>query len=104
MRHFFAGILQDWSRSDALIEDFSRRFRFQVGWRLQDRFKRDFNLGKQLLYWDTSTNEPCIGFDLPNDVIAYMSEDNGIKKSIADALKAVYRYDGQFTIGSDIPF
>ena len=101
---FYAGILQDWSRSDTLLEDFSRKFRFQVGWRLQDRFKREFDLSKPALYWDKSTNSPRIGFELPDDVIEYMSEDAAIKKYLADALKSIYRYDGQFSISFDIPF
>jgi hypothetical protein len=101
---FYAGILQDWSRSDTLLEDFHRKFRFQVGWRLQDHFKREIDLGKPALYWDKSTEAPRIGFELPDDVIEYMSEDAGIKKYLADALKSIYRYDGQFSISFDIPF
>jgi hypothetical protein len=101
---FYSGILQDWTRSDTLLEEFSRKFRLQVGWRLQDRFKREFDLGKPSLYWDKSTKAPCIGFDLPDDAIEYMEADSGIRKHVADALKATYRYDGPFNISFDIPF
>lgn len=101
---FYSGILEDWSRSDTLLEDFTRKFRLQVGWRLQDHFKREFELGKPALYWDKSTNTPRIGFELPDDIIKYMSEDDGIKKFLADALRSIYRYDGQFSIDFDIPF
>ena len=55
---FYSGILQDWHRSDTLIDDFAKKFRFQVAWRLQDQFKREFDLGKPALYWDKSSNAP----------------------------------------------
>jgi len=101
---FYSGILQDLIRSDTLLEDFSRKFRFQVGWRLQDRFKREIDLGKPALYWEKSKNAPRVGFKLPDDVIEYMSADIRIRKYFADALQAVYRYDGQFSISFDIAF
>jgi len=101
---FYSGILQDLIRSDTLLEDFSRKFRFQVGWRLQDRFKREIDLGKPALYWEKSKNAPRVGFKLPDDVIEYMSADIRIRKYFVDALQAVYRYDGQFSISFDIAF
>ena len=101
---FYAEILHDWTRSNTLLDDFARKFRFQVGWRLQDHFKREFDLGKPAIFWDKSTNAPRIGFELPEDVIDYMSEDSAIKKYLAAALKSIYRYEGEFSISFDIPF
>jgi hypothetical protein len=101
---FYAGILQDWNRADTLLDDFAKKFRFSVGWRLQDKFKRDFDLGKPALYWDKSSNTPSVGFELPDEVISFMSQDDQIKKHVGSALKAIYRYDGLFTISFDIPF
>ena len=71
---------------------------------MQDRFKREFDLSKPSIYWDKSLGIPRIGFELADDVIEFMSEDSAIRKSVADALKAVYRYDGQFSISFDIPY
>lgn len=101
---FYSGILEDWKRVEVLLEDFFRRFRLQVGWRLQSHFKREFELSKPGLYWEKSDNGPRVGFDLPDDVIEFMNDDAEIKKSIAAAFKATYRYDGQFCISFDIPF
>lgn len=101
---FYSRILEDWSRADALIDDFARRFRFQVERRLQARFKREFDLSKPALYWEKSTSTPRVGFELPDEVISYMSQDAEINKYIGSALKTTYRYDGPFTISFEIPF
>lgn len=101
---FYSGILQDSRRSDTLLDDFAKKFRFQVGWRLQDQFKRDFDLGKPALRWDKSSNAPSVGFEVPEEVISFMTQDDRINKDVGSALKAIYRYDGPFTICFDIPF
>jgi hypothetical protein len=101
---FYSSILEDWARKEALIEDFARKFKFQVGWRLQDRFKRELDVAKPSIYWDKPAQAPRIGFELPDEVIEYMGQDGEITKVIASALKSVYRYDGPFTISFDIPF
>ncbi len=101
---FYSAILEDWNRKEVLLEDFTRKFKFQVGWRLQDKFRREFDLAKPSIYWEKSSNSPRIGFELPDDVIEFMSEDKEIGKHIASALKSVYRYDGPFTVSFDIPF
>jgi hypothetical protein len=101
---FYSDILEDLRRTEVLQEDFTRRFRFQVGWRLQHRFERDFDLAKPALYWDKPTNTLRVGFDLPDDVIEYMNQDAEILKYFAGALKATYRYDGAFSVSFDIPF
>lgn len=101
---FYSGILQDWHRADTLLEEFAKKFRFQVGWRLQDQFKREFDLGRPALFWDKSCNAPRVGFELPDEVITFMSQDDRINKHIGSALKTIYRYEGPFTISFDIPF
>lgn len=101
---FYSDILKDWHRSDVLLEEFTQKFRFQVGWRLQHQFKREFDLTKSLLYWNKATNTPTVGFELPEDVLLHMNQDAEVQKSIAGALKAIYKYDGAFSISFDIPF
>ncbi len=102
--HFYASVLEDWNRKEVLLEDFTRKFKFQAGWRLQDKFRQEFDLAKPTIYWGKSTNAPRIGFELPDEVIAFMCEDKDIQKQLASALKAVYRYDGPFAVSFDIPF
>ncbi len=101
---FYAGILEDWKRYDVLLDDFVRKFRFIVGWRLQKKFNREFDLSNLIISWDKSENEPSIGFDLSDDVIAYMNQDADIQKILASALHEIYQYDGTFSISYDIPF
>lgn len=101
---FYSSILRDGDRANILLEDFSRRIRFPVGWRLQERFKQDYDLSKPAFYWDSSADIPRIGFDLPDNVIEYMSEDDITRQYLAAALKSVYRYDGSFSVSFDIPF
>ncbi|MBT3066115.1 hypothetical protein [Rhodoferax sp. U11-2br] len=101
---FYSGVIQDWNRSDTLLDDFFRKIRFAVEWRLEGHFEREFDLSKPALYWDKTTNAPRIGFELPDDVIDFMTEDSAIKKYFADALKSVFRYDGPFSVSFDIPF
>jgi hypothetical protein len=102
---FYSAILEDWTRSNVLRDDFIRGFRLQVGWRLQEKFKREFDLNKIVdVYWEKSTNTARVGFDLPEEVIEFMSQDADINKYIAEALKSTYRYDGSFSISYDIPF
>lgn len=102
--NFYSEILQDSKRANTLLDDFAKRFRLPVGWRLQDHFKRDFDLGKPALYWETQSNLLRIGFDLPDDVILFMTQDDRIAKYIESALKVIYKYEGPFTISFDIPF
>lgn len=101
---FYSGILEDWDRRVVLAEDFARRFKFHVGWRLQDRFKREFDLSKLMLYWDKASSQPQVGFELPDDVLEYMIQDTATMNYIAEALKRTYRYEGPFTVAFDIPF
>jgi hypothetical protein len=101
---FYKDILQDWSRPEILLDDFVRKFRSQVEWRLQTQFNRSFDLSKPGPYWNKSTNSFEIGFDLPDDVIDFMSKDAAIKKCFKDALNSIYRFDGEFNISYDIPF
>lgn len=102
--HFYASVLEDWNKKEALLEDFTREFKFQTGWRLQDKFRQEYDLANPTIYWDRSTNAPRIGFELPDEVIAFMREDKDIQKQLASALKSVYRYDGPFAVSFDIPF
>jgi hypothetical protein len=101
---FYSGALKDWKRVDALLEDFSHKTHFIVGWYLQDRFKREIELPKPSIYWDKSTEAPRIGFELPDEVIAFMEQDEKIRKQFANALKVIYRYEGEFSISFDVPF
>lgn len=101
---FYSEILKDWNRTDILINEFARKFRFGVGYQLQNYFKREFDVSKPSIYWETSSGTPRVGFDLPDDVIDYMSKDNKIHDYIGNALKETYRYEGAFTITFDIPF
>ena len=101
---FYSGVLEDWKRVDVLLEAFADKIRIIVGWRLQDRFKREFDLSKPAIYWDKSTNAPRVGFELSDEVIAFMEQDEETRKYIAGALKTTYRYEGDFSISFDIPF
>jgi hypothetical protein len=101
---FYTGILSDWRRKDLFVEDFAAKFRIWAGWRLERQYKRTIDLGEPTLYWNDSDSSVRVGFELPDDVIAFMNEDAEIRKQIANALKSIYRYDGQFTITHDIPF
>lgn len=101
---FYGAILENRERTEVLIEDFLKQFKFPVTWRLQSRFKRYFELSKPSIWWDKTTSTPRVGFELPDEVLEYMAQDAKINKSIAGALKKIYRYDGPFTISFDIPF
>ncbi len=101
---FYSGVLKDWRRVDALLDEFSKKIHVIVGWYLQDRFKREIELPKPSIYWDKSTEAPRIGFELSDEVIEFMEQDEKIRKQVAGALKAIYRYEGEFSISIDIPF
>lgn len=101
---FYEEILDDWRRKDVLLEDFAAKFRMLVGWRLERQYKRTIDLGKPALDWNEADRTVRVGFELQDDVISFMNEDDEIRKHIASALKSIYRYDGLFKITFDIPF
>lgn len=101
---FYVGILEDWRRKDVLIDDFKKKFELRVGWRLERQFKRAIELGRPAIYWQEASKDVRIGFDLHDDVLAFMNEDPEVRKHVGGALEAVFRYTGHFTIEFDIPF
>jgi hypothetical protein len=101
---FYDGILNNWQHKEVLVEDFAAKFKIWVGWRLERQYKRTIEIGKPALYWDDTDSKATVGFELSDEVIEFMNEDEEIRKHIANALKAIYRYEGQFTITFDIPF
>ena len=101
---FYNGILDDWRRTEVLLDDFAARFRNWVAWKIERHFNRPIDLGKPSLFRNATEGTLRVGFDLPAEVIAFMNGDDEVRKQIANALKGVYRYEGQFTVSDDIPF
>lgn len=101
---FYKEILGDWSRTDALAQAFVDKFRFWVNWTLERKFQRALDIGRPGLYWDSDKKSLRVGFELPDDVLLFMNNDADIRKQVGNALKSVYRYEGDFSITYDIPF
>lgn len=103
-KDFYDGLVKDWKRTEVLIEDFKNKIHWLVTWRLERQFRKDVPIGTPALYWNESGAELRVGFELPENVLEFMNGDEEVRKHIASALKAVYRYDGPFSITYDIPF
>lgn len=101
---FYSGLVEDWKRSNFLVEDFKNHFFWRVGWLLERQFSRKIDIGTPYLSWSKPLNQLNVGVTGPDESIAYLNEDDEITKTVARSLKLIYRYEGAFAFTNDVPF
>ena len=101
---FYSDIVKDGKRTSVLAEEFKDKIRWPLSWRLDRQFHRAIDFGNPSIDWSESSNDLSIGVTFPSDVMAFLNSDPQVKKQVAKALKAIYRYEGDFHFDEDIPF
>jgi len=101
---FYTDLVKDWKRTEVLAEDFKNRIDWALSWRLERKFGPSVDLGTPTLYWRDSISSLTIGTSLPPEVMDFMNADPEVLSVVRKALSAVYRYQGDFLFGDDIPF
>ena len=101
---FYIDVVKDFSRTEVLIEEFSKKIGWFVRTRLEKHFGRATDFGKPSLFWSDTTNDLVVNVIATVEVFAYLNEDGDIKKHVAQALREIYRFEGGFRFDDDIPF
>lgn len=102
---FFDGIAKDWKRMEVYTDDFRKKIKGLLTWRVEHEFKKSINLNDQSFYWQSDKEILAVIISAESDVIEYLNNDSKSKKIVADALKKIYRYTGDFIFDdNDVPF
>jgi hypothetical protein len=102
---FYAGILEDPTRTRALEKKFYDKLRHVVKNKVERRFKDLESFDEEpWLSWSAKRSLLMVGYFESDQVLEFMNESTEIRSVVASALKDVYRYAGPFEFSLDIPF
>jgi len=109
---FYDGIVEDSKRSNLFIDEFRNLIRRQLFLRIYQEFKTNLDLKEMSLVWHPQTrrisNKPqYLAITVPYAdvrIIEFLNQDVESKNHVADILKQIYRYSGDFKFDEDIPF
>lgn len=103
--NFYVDIVKDPARMHVLVEDFKAVVKWDINWRLAERFRTGYNVDTWSFQWEVDTNRLVVMLPAEMEVIAFMNKDERVRTVVAGALSAIYGYDGGFVFApDDIPF
>lgn len=103
--NFFEGIAKDWKRMEIYIEDFRKKVKWPLYWRIEKEFKNKIDLSDVSLFWRTDKDMLSVTLTAEPNIIKYLNDDKKSKKVATDALKEIFRYSGDIIFDdNDIPF
>lgn len=98
---FYDGLVEDYSRSKVLADDFKKRIQFDIALCLECKHS---DVGPISVNWDSTKKEVWLGVLFEQHEIDKLNSSERITKAVRKALKDIYRYDGEFSFSDDIPF
>jgi hypothetical protein len=102
---FFKDILQDTTRTNALIEDFRKEVAWSLSWRLERNEQPAIESGSLWISWDAKKTLAKVYAPFGTEGVRMLNEDEIARKRVAKALERIYRYVGDFAFkDDDIPF
>lgn len=102
---FYGEIPKDCMRTQVFIEEFRRELKWSLYWRMEHKFRKSYDIKDLSLDWRSEENKLAVTLPSNSEVIEFLNNDDEAKKAVADALKEIYRYTGDFYFAEyDIPF
>ncbi|WP_067275007.1 hypothetical protein [Mitsuaria sp. 7] len=101
---FYQDIVKDPKRVDALADLFNRKTLPMVNFFVRRKFGSEKKVGPAFLYFDEADDMVRIGYEADDDVTDFMDSNDGVRGTVQAGLKAIYRYEGDFSLLFDIPF
>lgn len=103
-KSFYKDIVQDWKRMDYIKDAFKSRTELFIKWQLNHHYKEEVAVGDPDFMWNKQARRLDIGFNVADDVIDYLNQNNKVNEIVKKALKEVYLYEGDFQFTFGIPF
>ncbi len=102
--NFYTNIEKDNDRIKIYLEEFRSELRSRLAFKFYRLFKKLPDSKNIDLYWSPDKKSLLVDFfdaDLDEDIL---NNDDSIKKIVGSALQKIYRYNGQFYFGTNVPF
>lgn len=102
---FYVDIVKDSKRAETLITDFRREVRWDIRWSLIGKKLPPPDIDKLNFYWSDQNTRIQIYGPFGSAGAQALNDDPKIRSKVAEALKKIYRYSGNFEFDDDdIPF
>lgn len=102
---FFEIAIKDWKRSQVLIDDFRAALKWSLLYRLKRKLNKSYEPKDLDIEWRAKEGRLAITLPIGSDVFQFLNSDEESKKGVAEALKEIYRYSGEFFFDEEaIPF
>lgn len=103
-RNFYLNVMEDQKRVDVFIQQFKEAVRNRLRWRLHDYSKKVPDLKSMELVWNKEKGYVSVDLPVSDGEIAFLNGDTTARRLVAEALKGIYRYSGDFQFEQEIPF
>jgi hypothetical protein len=102
---FFDEIPKDWKRTQVFIEEFRNRLKWSLYWRIERTFKKSYDIKDLSLEWRSKENRLAVALPADSEVIRFLNNDEEATYAVANALKEIYRFTGNFYFTNEVlPF
>lgn len=102
---FYDDIVKDSKRASGLIAEFRKEIRWDIRWALVEKKLPAPDTDKIEFYWSPRNEQIQIYGPFGSAGAQALNDDEKVKVKVADALKKIYRYTGNFEFDDDdIPF
>lgn len=102
---FYRGVLQDTDKVALFIEQFRRKVRWPLHFRITGELHTTTELESMDVSWNGTFNRADVEvYAVSVEIIDFLNSDPKSKEIVANALKSVYRYVGPFEFNEGIPF
>lgn len=98
---FYIDIVKDSKRKETLITDFRKAVRWDIRWSLIDHKLPPPDIEELNFYWSDRNARIQIYGSFGTAGAQALNDDQKIKGKVAEALKQVYRYSGDFAFDAD---
>lgn len=101
---FFEKAIKDWQRTKVLIDEFRAELRWSLLYRMERQFKKSYEAKCLSLDWREKEGRLAVTLPADPDVFEFLNADKVSRTAVANALKKIYRYSGDFFFADDTPF
>ena len=103
--NFYDDILKDPHRYSVLLDEFKKSIGWRLSWYIEKHLKIKSKIDELGFSWSDKENFVKVELEFDDFVIDFLNRDSDSKKCIKQALKSIYRYEGEFIFEVyDIPF
>jgi hypothetical protein len=101
---FFRDVLRDYEKTLVFGEEFARAVGRKLTWRLRRHTAGHAELDPVSVSWNEKEGRAKVSVATSDDCIRFLAGDIEAQQIVARALRDIYRYEGAFEFGDDIPF